>query len=105
MLKMAVLGDKETSLLFLSMGLDVLICSRPQEGGSMLQEAFRKDYGIIFVAESIAQECMDVIEGLSEKKTFPIITIIPDFTQRFPRVAEARLRSLIRRAIGMELSD
>jgi V/A-type H+-transporting ATPase subunit F len=105
MLKMAVLGDKETSLLFSSMGLDVLICPRPQEGRSMLQEAFRKDYGIIFVAESIARECMDIIEGLSEKKTFPIVTIIPDFTGRFPQVAEARLRSLTRRAIGMELPD
>lgn len=105
MLKMAVLGDKETSLLFLSMGLDLLICPHPQEGHSMLQEAFKKDYGIIFVAESIARECMDVIEGLSEKKILPIITIIPDFTRRFPRVAEARLRNLAKRAIGMELPE
>jgi len=105
MLKMAVLGDKETSLLFLSMGLDVLICPRPQEGRNMLQEAFREDYGIIFVAESIARECMDIIEGLSEKKAFPVVTIIPDFTRRFPRVTEARLRSLTRRAIGMELPE
>ncbi|TET63058.1 hypothetical protein E3J48_03120 [Candidatus Aerophobetes bacterium] len=105
MLKMAVLGDKETSLLFLSMGLEVFICPRPEEGASVLQEAFRKGYGIIFVAESIARECMNVIEGLSEKKVFPIITIIPDSSQRFPQVAEARLRSLIRRAIGMELPD
>lgn len=104
-MKMAVLGDKETSLLFLSMGLDVLICPRSQEGRNMLQEAFKRDYGIIFVAESIARECMDIIEGLSEKKAFPVVTIIPDFTRRFPQVAEARLRSLIRRAIGMELPE
>jgi len=105
MLKMAVLGDKETSLLFLSMGLDVFICPRAEEGPTMLQEAFRKDYGIIFVAESIARECMNLIEGLSERKAFPVVTIIPDSSQRFPQVAEARLRSLIRRAIGMELPD
>ncbi len=105
MLKMAVLGDKETSLLFLSMGLDVLICPHPQEGRNMLQEAFKKNYGIIFVAESIAREYMDIIEGLSEKKAFPIVTIIPDFTRRFPQVAEARLKSLTRKAIGMELPE
>ncbi len=105
MLKIALLGDRETSLLFLPMGVEILICSRPEEGASMLQEAYKEDYGIIFVTESIARECMDVIEGFSGKKTFPIITIVPDSREKFTEVAEARLRSLVRRAIGMELLE
>jgi len=105
MLKMAILADRRTSHIFHPLGIEVITCSEQEDGAGLLKDAYNRDYGIIFVAESIAQRCMDVIESLSGNKTSPVITIVPDSIGESPQVAEGRLKSLIRRAIGMELLE
>ena len=103
MLRVAILGDKDTILPFKGSGIEAILIGGPKGGGEKLKQLAAKDYGIIFVSESVAQECLDVIENISEKKSFPIITIVPDFREGITEVAEKRLRKLIRKAVGMDI--
>ena len=103
MLRVAILGDKDTILPFKGSGIEAIFVEDPRKGGEKLKQLTIKDYGIIFVAESVAQGCLDVIESISEKKSFPIITIVPDFREEIAEIAEKRLRKLIRKAVGMEI--
>jgi len=105
MLKMIVIADKETSLPFRGLGIEAIICEDSKECERVLRSFFQKeDYGIIFISEFLARECLNIIEELSEKKSLPVITIIPDFFKRNMGMGEERLNNLIKRAIGMEIS-
>lgn len=103
MLKVLVIGDEDVSLPFRAMGIQAAFASRPEQGRNILREAVEKDYGIIFIGESVARGCMDIVREVSENRTLPVITIIPDFTPGVEEAAERRLRELIRRAVGLEL--
>jgi len=67
MLKVLIIAEKETSLPFRGTGVEAIIPSSQAEEAKILRNSFRGDYGIIFVAESIAKRCLDVIEELSAK--------------------------------------
>ena len=106
MFKMVIIADRQTSLPFRGIGIDVIISEESEEVRRILQELFDEEkYGIIFLAQSLAMECLDLVEELSEKKTFPLITFVPDFTGEFSIVTEQRLKNLIRKAVGIELPD
>ena len=103
--KIALVADKHTSLPFLGVGINTVICEESKEVRRIFQKLFEQDYGIIFIAESLASKCLDIIEELSDKKPSLVITIVPDISEGVSGVAEQRLRNLIRKAVGMELPE
>ncbi len=104
MLKMIIIADRQTSLAFLGIGIDVLISKEVEEIKRALRKLFKEEkYGIIFIAQSLAAKCLDLIEELSEKRSSPLVTIIPDSKGEASGIAEQRLGNLIRKAVGMEL--
>jgi len=105
MLKIAFIGDKESSIPFRGVGVDVVICKENEEAKETLQRLSQGDYGIIFITESLSEGCLDIIEELNEKRRLPIITIIPDFLRKSPGTAEKRLKNWIKQAVGMKLPE
>jgi len=105
LLKILVIGDEDLSLPFRAAGCEAKHVKDPKEGRKALLDSVDNDYGIIFIAESIARECLDVISNISEIKTFPIITIIPDMLRLEIAAADERIKQLVRRAVGIELPD
>ncbi len=104
MLKMIIIADRQTSLPFLGIGIDILINKEAEEIKRALRKLFEEEkYGIIFISQSLAAKCLDRIEELSEKKSSPLVTIIPDSKGEASGIAEQRLGNLIRKAVGMEL--
>ena len=104
MLKMIIIADRQTSLPFLGIGIDIVINEEIGGVRRTLHKLFGEEkYGIIFVTQSLAAKCLDLIEKLSEKKSSPLITIIPDSRGEASGIAEQRLGNLIRKAVGMEL--
>ncbi len=104
MLKMIIIADRQTSLPFLGIGIDVLISKEVEEIKRALRKLFKEEkYGIIFIAQSLVAKCLDLIEELSEKRSSPLVTIIPDSKGEASGIAEQRLKNLIRKAVGMEL--
>jgi V/A-type H+-transporting ATPase subunit F len=105
MLKIAFVGDKESSLPFRGVGIEAIICQEDEEAKGILQKLSQGDYGIIFITESLSRGCLDVIEELNHKRELPVITIIPDFLKKSPGIAEKRLKNWIKQAVGMELPE
>lgn len=102
MFKIAIIGDKQTCLSFRGVGINGIICKQADEARKILREIL-EEYGIIFIGESLAAGCLDIIEELTEKKSIPIITIIPDFSKKAPGIAEDRLKNWLRRAVGIDI--
>jgi len=103
MFKIAVIVDKESSLPFLGGGVETIICEESAKIEEILRKLARKEYGIIFITESLAADHLGIIEKIDEEKALPLITIIPDFIQKAPAVSEKRLEGLIKKAVGIEL--
>lgn len=104
MLKMIIIADRQTSLPFLGIGIDILISKEVEEIKRALRKLFVEEkYGIIFIAQSLAAKCLNLIEELSEKRSSPLVTIIPDCKGEASGIAEQRLGNLIKKAVGMEL--
>ena len=104
MMKMVVVADRQTSLPFLGVGIDIVVNQEIEKAKGAIGKLFEEEkHGIIFIAQSLAAECLDLIEELSEKKSFPIITVIPDSRGEVSGIAEQRLGNLIKKAVGMEL--
>lgn len=103
--KIALVADKHTSLPFLGVGINTVICEESKEVRRIFQKLFEQGHGVIFITESLASKCLDVIEELSDKKPSLIITIVPDFGGGALGAAEQRLKNLIKKAVGMELPE
>jgi len=104
-LKILVIGDEDLSLPFRAAGCEAKIARDGKEGRKILLESIEEGYGIIFIAESIATGCMDVISQVSETKNLPLISIIPDVIRGEVGAAEERMRQLVKRAVGIELPE
>ncbi len=105
MLKILVIGDEGVTLPFRAVGIEAVFADNFKVARQALFEAAKREYGIIFIAESVAQGCLDLIREISESKALPIITIIPDLLLKEKGAAEQRLQELIRKAVGMELPE
>ena len=105
MLRILIIGDEDLSLPFRANGCEAKYVKNPQEAKKVLLESATDQYGIIFIAESIAKGCMDIISQTSEMKTLPIITIIPDLLREEKGAAEARIKQMVKRAVGIELPE
>ena len=103
MFKVLVISDEDVSLPFRANGCEARIAESLDEARDILIKSVEGEYGIIFIADSIARKCMDIITQVSEERALPIITIIPDLTGKGAGAAEDRLRQLIKRAVGIEL--
>jgi V/A-type H+-transporting ATPase subunit F len=102
---MAIIADKQTCLPFSGIGINAFVCQNSEEAGRIIRELSEEDYEVIFISESLAADCLEVIEEINEQKTSLTITILPDFTREFSGVAEKRLKNLIKKAVGMELPE
>lgn len=103
--KILIIGDKDLSLPFRATGCEARQVKGPEEGRRVLLDSADNEYGIIFIAESIAQGCMDIISQISETKTLPIVTIVPEVLEVEKAAAEERIRQIVKRAVGMEIPE
>lgn len=103
MLKILIIGDRDLSLPFRATGCEAKYAKDPQEGRKILLDSKDGEYGIIFIAESIAKECMDIISQISETRTLPVVTIVPEVLEVEKAAAEERIRQMVKKAVGIEL--
>lgn len=75
MLKLGVMGDKDSIYGFSSIGLSVFPVEEPQEGIRLLRE-IADDYGVIFITEKLAEEIYSEIKKYDDRPT-PAIVPIP----------------------------
>ena len=100
-----VIGGRDFTLAFRAAGCQAQIVESGQQGRKALLNSLDKGYGIIFVAESIADLCVQDIANLNNSSSVPIVTILPDTFREEKGAAETRIRQIVKRAVGIDLPD
>jgi len=100
--KMAIIGSPESILPFKAIGLDEYPASNSSAALHLLEEAIKKEYGIIYIEEAYAREFADKINELNKELRSTTISIIPGTKGSIGFVGE-NIRALVKRAIGIDI--
>ena len=103
MLKIAVIGGKETVLGFKALGLDTFPAANAEDARTALQELTQegKDYAIIYIEETLAQGLESEISKFKESPV-PAIILIPGRDGSIG-LGQTALKSAVERAVGTNI--
>lgn len=76
MYRLAVIGDKDSVLMFKALGVDVYTAVDGDMAKKLVNKLSKEDVGIIFITEDFAKEIPETIDKYREKMT-PAIILIP----------------------------
>ena len=100
MLKIAVLGARETVMGFKALGLDVFPAETPDEAKKIFRGLARPDtgYAIIYVEENLAKDMGEEIDRTRDMTT-PAVILIPGRNGSLG-LGRAALDAAVERAVG-----
>ena len=103
MLKIAVIGGRDTVMGFKALGLDTFPAQTSAEALKALRRLTRdsRDYAIIYIEETLAAELEHEIQKFSDSPT-PAIIMIPGREGSTGYGLES-LRSAVEKAVGMNI--
>ncbi|MGB4609376.1 MAG: V-type ATP synthase subunit F [Saccharofermentanales bacterium] len=101
LVKVAVIGDIDSVLGFRGLGMTVITTDDPVEAYRKIEELVKKQYGVIFVTEDLAEQNPAIIEDYKEKIE-PAIILIPSSRSR-EQFAMHYLHEMVNKAIGIDL--
>ena len=105
MLKIAVMGGRETVMGFKALGLDVFPVETPAEAKETLRQLTHAEgedtYAIIYVEETVAVELEREINKFKDKPT-PAIILIPG-REGSLGMAQRALHAAVKRAVGSDI--
>ena len=102
MLRIAVVGDKESIYGFAALGLDVCYTSPGVDNTAMFKRLCQsQNYGVIYVTEAAAAELEKEIEKYKELPS-PAIILIPGVSGNTGE-GLAAIRSSVERAVGSDI--
>ena len=103
MLKIAVIGGRETVMGFKALGLETYPAADDREASKILRSLTRgsDEYAIIYIEENLAQKLQSEIDRFKDSPT-PAIILIPGREGSIGLGQEA-LRSAVERAVGTNI--
>jgi V/A-type H+-transporting ATPase subunit F len=101
MLKIGVIGDRDSVLGFKAVGLDVFPCSGTDEAKKTLHRIAKEDYAIIFITEGLSKDMQDAMDQYKEDR-LPAIIPIPGMDGNYG-VGFGNLKKSVERAIGADI--
>ncbi|NLG80445.1 MAG: V-type ATP synthase subunit F [Firmicutes bacterium] len=101
MYKFAAVGEEEAVFGFRALGVDVFIVKHEDDAASVLQEARKGGYAVIFVTEQVAKAVPDVIEGFQDAP-LPAVLIIPGVGGSLG-LASQRMKRIVEKAVGADI--
>ena len=99
--KIAVVGDKDSVMLFKAVGLEVRYADRTREAEQAIHALAREGYPVIYVTEKVAQKATEAI-ALYDTSTFPAIIPIPD-KDGIIGTGMAGIRKNVEKAVGADI--
>lgn len=105
MLKIAVIGGRETVMGFTALGLDAFPVSNAEEGMRTLRSLARdnEDYAIIYIEENLAEALKSEIDRYKDSPT-PAIILIPG-REGSLGLGQSALNAAVERAIGTNILE
>ena len=103
MLKIAVIGARETVMGFKALGLDTCPAANAQEAKEALRRLTREneDYAIIYIEEGLAQQLSAEIDKFKDSPT-PAIILIPG-REGSIGLGQTALKAAVERAVGTNI--
>ncbi len=101
MYKIGVLGDKDSVLGFLALGLSVYPVKNKTEAESMLNNLVNEEFALVFITESTAKDIMPLIEKYKER-AFPVIVLIPGIFGT-ENIGMNAVKKAVERAVGADI--
>ena len=101
MYKIAIVGDKDSVLVFKILGVDVYISLDAQEARKIIDRISKENYGIIFVTEQIAKDIPETIKRYNSE-LIPAIILIPS-NKGSLNIGLANIDKNVEKAIGSNI--
>lgn len=99
--KIAVVGDKDSVMLFKAVGLDVYYTNNAREAEKAIHSLAQEGYSMIYVTEQVAEQASEAI-ALYDTHTLPAIIPIPD-KDGIRGAGMAGIRSNVEKAVGADI--
>ena len=103
MLKIAVIGGRDTVMGFKALGLDTFPADGSAEAGRILKDITRDndDYAIIYIEETFAVDLVAEIDRFKDSPT-PAVILIPG-REGSLGLGQSALRAAVERAVGTNI--
>ena len=101
MYKIAVLGDRDSTLGFKALGLEVCSVSTPEEGREALHRMAKENFAIIYVTEQLACQLQADIARYKDALT-PAIILIPG-KEGSLGIGMNKVKTAVERAVGADI--
>ena len=103
MLKIAVIGGRDTFMGFRALGLETYPAADAAEAGHILRRLTREndDYAIIYIEENLAAELAHEIDKFKDRPT-PAVILIPG-REGSMGLGQSALKAAVERAVGTNI--
>ncbi len=101
MYKIGVVGERDSIIAFLALGMTVRPAETPQEAANEVDNLARDGYGVIFVTETTASNIEETISRYKKAVT-PAIILIPGSRGSLGIGLEA-IRNNVEKAVGVDI--
>ncbi len=101
MYKIGVIGDKDSVMGFLALGLDVFETSGEKETADRIRKMAAEGYAAVYITEQAAAQVMDVIDEYKDSQ-LPAIILIPGI-QGSLGIGMAGVKKSVERAVGADI--
>ncbi len=96
---MAILGEGDSVLAFKAGGVDAYYASDREEAKDLLRK-LAKEYGVIFITESLAASMDDLLKKFNAQP-YPVIVPLP--SDDGSGYAQSKLRERMEKALGVDI--
>ena len=103
MLKIAVIGGRDTVMGFRALGLETYPAADAAEAGHILRRLTREndDYAIIYIEDNLAAELAHEIDKFKDRPT-PAVILIPG-REGSMGLGQSALKAAVERAVGTNI--
>lgn len=99
--KIAVLGERESVLGFLSLGLDVFPAQSVEQARELLRRLAGENYAVIYLTEGYARQMTEELERYQDRLT-PAVILIPG-REGSLGIGMAQVKKAVERAVGADV--
>lgn len=99
--KVAVVGDKDSVLVFKALGIDVFTPTEKDEIRRVIDDLAKNRYGVIFITEQLAASVPETISRYDDEM-IPAIILIPS-NQGTLNIGMDRINRSVEKAVGSNI--
>lgn len=99
--KCAVIGDRDSILLFKAVGIEVYPVTEGEQANRTLHRLARHGYAVVYVTESYYPACAETIKEF-EGEAYPAIIPIPDASGT-QGIGMRAIKENVEKAVGLDI--